>query len=242
MKITRRYIVPWTTYLIRASMAPVFRGIFHLLSRVKIEGLENIPSCGAYVAVFNHVSIFDPPLVVAFWPTQPEVLGAVDVWNRASFAQNLIARLYRGIPIRRGEVDRGAMEQMISALSSGRPLLVAPEGGRSHVPGLRQAKSGVVYLVEQTHAPVIPVGVTGTTDDFFQRATRGERPTLEMRIGKPFELPEINEKDMPPREARQRKADYIMGKIAALLPSHYQGIYRGWHWPRSPEPAYARVK
>lgn len=210
--------------LFRTLIRPVFRGIFHLFSPVTISGQENVPSQGPYLVVFNHVSIYDPPLLVAFWPKPLEILGASDVWQRPG--QSTLAQLYGAIPVRRGELDRQAIGKMVSALQDGRPLLVAPEGGRSHVPGLRQAKSGVIYLLEKTGVPVLPVGVVGTTDDFMQKALKGERPRLEIRIGPSFRLPEqLNKIDATPHETRQRKVDFIMVKIAGLLPDNYRGWY-----------------
>ncbi len=221
--MSERYFVPRRTRMIRASLLPLFRGIFHLVARVKMTGQENIPADGAYMIVFNHVSIYDPPFLVSHWPTPPEILGADDVWTRPG--QSTLARLYGGIPIHRGEVDRTAMGKMLAALRAGRPLLVAPEGTRSHQPGLQQGKPGIAYLIDQTHVPIVPVGVIGTTDEFLSQALRGERPPLELHVGRPFTLPEFSSPELTPKEIRQRKADYIMGRIAALLPHHYRGVY-----------------
>jgi 1-acyl-sn-glycerol-3-phosphate acyltransferase len=217
------YTVPLRTRWVREFITFIARIVFSILGRVEIEGLENIPAQGPYIIAFNHVSIFDPPLVISFWPVKPEILGAIDIWSRPG--QDILARLYEGIPIHRGEVDRDAMQRVLAVLRSGLPLMVAPEGGRSHQPGLRKGKPGVVYLIERTHAPVVPVGVVGTTDDFFKRAIRGEKPVLRMQIGVPFQLPEITDPEAAPKEIRQRKVDYIMDKLAALLPSHYRGVY-----------------
>jgi 1-acyl-sn-glycerol-3-phosphate acyltransferase len=210
--------------VLRILLRPLFRGLFRILSRVSISGEEHVPSRGPYLVVFNHVSIYDPPFMIAFWPKAVEVLGANVIWQRPG--QNVLVRLYGSISVRRGELDRRAMESMLAALRDGKPLLISPEGGRSHVPGLRQAKSGVVYLVEKTRACIIPVGVTGTTDDFIQKAFKGQRPELKMKIGQPFNLPDdLDDNQKTPRENRQRKADYIMTKIAELLPESYQGWY-----------------
>ncbi len=221
--MSHAYQVPLFARLSRVFLRPIFRGVFRILGKVELEGIENIPSDGAYLIVFNHVSIYDPPFVVAFWPKPPEVLGAVDVWSRPG--QNILALLYGGIPIHRGEVDRVAMEKMVSVLRNGSPLLVAPEGGRSHHPGLRLGKPGTAYLVDKTQVPIVPVGVIGTTDDFFKRAIRGEKPLLRMVIGPSFHVPEIEEPQLSPKETRQRKVDYLMGRIASLLPPNYRGVY-----------------
>jgi len=175
------------------------------------------------MVVFNHVSIYDPPFLIAFWPIYLEVLGATEVWTRPG--QDILVRLWGGIPIRRGEVDRQAMEKMLAALRSGRPLIVSPEGTRSHTPGMLQAKPGVVYLIEQTRVPVIPVGVTGTTDNFIKCALRGERPVVDIRVGAPFKLDGPEPAGLSPRDIRQQKAHTIMMHIAELLPKEYRGVY-----------------
>jgi 1-acyl-sn-glycerol-3-phosphate acyltransferase len=102
---------------------------------------------------------------------------------------------------------------------------MAPEGERSHVPGMQPAKPGIAFIAEQTGLPVIPVAIVGTTDDFFQKASRGKRPLVEMRIGKPFHLPPVEGKGADRRESRQRNADLVMRHIAGLLPEQYRGVY-----------------
>ncbi len=104
-------------------------------------------------------------------------------------------------------------------------MLWMPEGGRSHNLGMRQALPGVAYIAEKAQVPVVPVGIAGTTDDFLKRALRGQRPTIEMRIGRPFTLPPITGRGKDRRLERQQHADRIMQEIAALLPEAYHGIY-----------------
>jgi 1-acyl-sn-glycerol-3-phosphate acyltransferase len=133
--------------------------------------------------------------------------------------------MWGGIPVHRGDYDRAALAGVVSALDGGSPLLIAPEGGRSHVPGLRQAKPGIAYIAEETGLPVIPVGIVGTTDDFWQKASKGKRPHLEMIIGKPIKLPPVEGKGAERRESRQRNADLVMRYIAGLLPEEYRGVY-----------------
>jgi len=217
------YHVPFRFKLSRPVTKAVFRFIFRLLGRVKVIGQENIPYGKPYVVAMNHVSIFDPPLIGAFWPEQLEIIGAADVFDKPG--QGQVLRIYGVIPVHRGDYDRVLLTKIIHIIKSGFPLLIAPEGGRSHVPAMRRAKSGVAYIVEQTGVPVVPVGLVGTTEDFWQRAKRGERPRLEMRIGKPIILPEITVKGNERHEARQRNADLVMRHLAGLLPEEYRGVY-----------------
>ncbi len=217
------YQVPLRTQLARALLRPAFRNLIRLICRVRIEGMENIPPGGPYVVAHNHISIFEPPILLAFWPNPLEAVGASYLWDKGG-AYTLV-RLYGTIPVHRGEYDRKLIESMVSVLYSGRSLLIAPEGRRSHVPGLQRAWPGISYIVSKAAAPVVPVGVVGSTPDLLARAARGQRPPLEVRIGKPFELPPLEGAGSELRRARQRNADLVMERIAELLPPDYRGEY-----------------
>ncbi|MCJ7433735.1 MAG: 1-acyl-sn-glycerol-3-phosphate acyltransferase [Anaerolineales bacterium] len=217
------YRVPMRVQLVRPIIRSMFRTIFRVLGRVKISGVENVPLKQAYAVAINHISIFDPPLLVSFWPETAEVLGAANVFEKKG--QGLLLKLYGVIPVHRGDYDRVLLETMIAILRSGHPLVIAPEGGRSHETAMHHAKPGVGYIIERANVPVIPVGIVGTTDDFWQHAKRGEKPKLEIRIGKPIRFPPIIEKGAVRREARQQYADLIMSHIAGLLPPEYRGVY-----------------
>jgi 1-acyl-sn-glycerol-3-phosphate acyltransferase len=221
--MSAEYRVPLRFKLTRPITKAVFRGIFHVLGRVKVIGREHIPYGKPYVVAMNHVSIFDPPLVGAFWPEALEIIGAADVFDKPG--QGQVLKIYGVIPVHRGDYDRALLTKIVRIIKAGYPLLIAPEGGRSHVPAMRRAKTGIAYMVEQTGVPVMPVGLVGTTEDFWQRAKRGERPQLEMRIGKPITLPEITVKGNERHEARQANSDLVMRHLAGLLPEEYRGVY-----------------
>jgi 1-acyl-sn-glycerol-3-phosphate acyltransferase len=223
MSDTNLYHIPLRFKIIRPFLKTLFRGIFRALASVKIIGSENIPYGKPYVAAMNHVSIFDPPFVAAFWPEELEIIGAIDVFGKPG--QGQLLRLYGVIPVHRGDYDRPLLTKIIALVKSGRPLLIAPEGGRSHDTAMRRAKPGIAYIVEKTSASVLPVGLVGTTEDFWQRAKRGEKPPLEMRIGKPITLPSITAKGTEKHAGRQRNADLVMSYLAGLLPEEYRGAY-----------------
>ncbi|HUV26888.1 MAG TPA: 1-acyl-sn-glycerol-3-phosphate acyltransferase, partial [Anaerolineales bacterium] len=124
------YQIPIRVKVFRWVFRPIFRIIFYLISEVHITGLENIPENGTYIIVINHISIIEPPFVIAFWPVAPEAVGAKEIWERKG--QSLLAKYYGGIQVHRGEFDRKLIEDMIAVVRSGHPLLIAPEGGRSH--------------------------------------------------------------------------------------------------------------
>jgi 1-acyl-sn-glycerol-3-phosphate acyltransferase len=221
--MSQAYQVPLRFKISRPILKVVFRFLFRTLGQVTVAGRENIPHGRPCIIAMNHVSIFDPPLAGAFWPGPLEIIGAIDVFDKPF--QGQLLRAYGVIPVHRGDYDRALLTRMVRIIQAGYPLLIAPEGGRSHVPGLRRAKPGVAYLAEKTKVPVVPVALVGTTEDFWQRAKRGERPPLEIRIGRPILLPEYARNGAEKHEARQINADLVMRYIAGLLPVEYRGAY-----------------
>ena len=180
------YKIPFYNHVARQIIRPVFKALFNVLSRVERIGFENIPN-DPYILIFNHVSLFEAPLIVAYWPTFPEVLGASDVCNRPG--QDILAKAYGGIPIDRGEIDRTALHRTVDAVLSGKSLAIAPEGGRSHSPGMRKAKAGITYLFRKQKSTSYLMVAQYTT---WTELLHGKRPRASMIVGSSFlsRLPE----------------------------------------------------
>ncbi|MEX1248563.1 MAG: (d)CMP kinase [Anaerolineales bacterium] len=223
-KIRKVYEVPLKNRIFRGIFKPIFRWLFRLLCHVEVIGRGNLPKAGAYIIAYNHISYFEPPLLLAFWPTYSEAVAGADVFDRPLV--NILVRGYGALAVKRGEYDRKVIDDMLWVLASGKPLMIAPEGGRGHSPGLRQARAGVAYLMDQARVPVLPVGIVGTSDNMLKRALRGRRPHLQIVIGEPFNLPPIEGRGEERRAARQANADLVMRHIAAVLPEAYWGVYR----------------
>jgi 1-acyl-sn-glycerol-3-phosphate acyltransferase len=109
-------------------------------------------------------------------------------------------------------------------LNSNRPLVIAPEGGRTRKPGMREAKPGIAYLALKANVPIVPVGITGT-ETLMPSWKAFHRPFLTMTVGQPFSLPAA---PIPRQQRHERLAEYttlIMRNIAELLPPDYRGVY-----------------
>ena len=70
----------------------------------------------------------------------------------------------------------------------------------------------------RTGIPVVPVAITGTEKVRGMNWLR--RPRLTVTFGRPFHLP-------PPggNGNRDKSAEYMMERIAELLPPEYRGVY-----------------
>ena len=76
------YQVPLYSRILRVLFKPVFRGLFHILASITVTGVKHIPLKQPYVATFNHVSMYDPPFVMACWPEMLEIMGASVIWEK----------------------------------------------------------------------------------------------------------------------------------------------------------------
>mgnify|MGYP001033211950 CR=1 FL=1 len=197
--------------------------LYKPLSRPELKGVENVPPHSGYIIAFNHLSIFDPPFLICHWPYPPEWIGAAEVFRERD--KKLVAHMYGGIPLDRDQYDRQAMEKAVHVLKSGFPLMVAPEMRITRTPGMRQAYTGISYLVERSGVPVLPVGITGTPSNFLGDVLKLKRPKLGMYIGKLIYLPKLGSD----RKADMRRnTDLVMAHIAALLPEEYRGYYSNY--------------
>ena len=224
--MTDVYRIPLKTRISRRFMRLFFRTLFHSLGKVEVSGLENVPDHNRYVIVFNHVSLVEVPFIAAFWPTIIEIIGALAVWTRGY--QGLIAKMWAGIQVDRTQFDREVFKQVERVLEAEIPLMISPEGGRSHQPGLRRGKSGVAYIIDKADVVVVPVAAVGNTFEFLTEGIRLKRPTIQMIVGEPFVVPPVEGKGEERRQSRQRNTDYIMARLAALLPENYRCVYRDY--------------
>ena len=221
--MTEEYRIPLRTRVSRRFMRLFFRTLFHVLGKVELSGMENIPDHNRYVIVYNHVSIVEVPFIAAFWPGVIEIIGALAVWERGY--QGLIAKMYGGIQVDRTQFDREVFKQVERVLDAEMPLMISPEGGRSHQPGLRRGKPGVAYIVDKADVVVLPVAVVGNTVDFLTKGMKFDRQIIQMIVGEPFKVPPVRGKGAERRLIRQKNTDYMMARLAALLPEEYRGVY-----------------
>ena len=221
--MTEEYRVPLKTQISRRIMRVFFKTLFHFLGKVELYGMENIPDHGRYVIIFNHVSMVEIPFIAAFWPRTVEIIGALAVWSRGY--QGLIARMWGGIQVDRTQYDRQVFKQVELVLNAEQPLMISPEGTRSKQPGLLRGKPGVAYIIDKANVQVLPVAAIGNTYDFITEGFRFKRPTIQMVVGEPFDVPPVTGRGEERRVSRQKNTDYLMARLAALLPEEYRGLY-----------------
>jgi 1-acyl-sn-glycerol-3-phosphate acyltransferase len=196
---------------------PTVRALAAFLAPWRLEGAENIPRSGGYILVANHINWKDPPWIEFATGRAIRYMG-----KRELFETPVIGYVLRAIgafPVRRGEVDRGALRIALAVLAAGQPLGFFAEGHRSESGQLIRGRPGVAYVAQRSGAPMIPLAVSGT-----RRARLGAfwRRDILIRVGPQFHAADLDAN----LDDQQALADAIMRRVAALLPPEQRGVYR----------------
>ena len=194
--------------------------LLRTMARWKVTGVENVPPQGRLIVASNHLHFLDPVALGMALPRQIVFMGKVEVFRAPVLGW--IARTVKGIPVRRGEVDRRALRRAVSVLEAEQALGMLPEGTRSRTGQLLQGRDGVALVALRTGAPVLPVGLVGT-QQIFPALRRLERTELRVAIGEPIHVARVEGR--VPRERVTELTDQLMHCIADLLPPEYRGVY-----------------
>lgn len=191
---------------------------FNILARVRADGLHHVPDHGPAILIYNHTNAIDAVVVAGVVrPRFIVPMSKIENFSLPIFGQ--LMRLWGAFPVRRGQFDRMAIQFTIDLIHAGHLVLIAPEGTRQ--PALIRGKDGVAYTATRTGAPIVPVGIDGTTA-FTSNLKRLRRTPITLRFGSPFRF----RQRAVPRDHLGPLTDAAMYQLAALLPEARRGYYR----------------
>jgi 1-acyl-sn-glycerol-3-phosphate acyltransferase len=179
-----------------------------LWGRLRVEGLDLLPTSGPVLVVGNHDSHWDPIAVGvgAIRRRQVKALAKSDLWKVRGLAPVLNGM--GQIPIERGAGDVGALSRAIEELRRGACIGVFPEGTRSRGREMR-ARSGVGRLaLEVPEAKLVCVAIEGTT----RFTSFPHRPRVSVRFFEP------SGGQAQPGEQPGELAARLLAEIRGLVP------------------------
>lgn len=200
----------------------IFRLLFMLFTRRRVKGRANVPHRGPLIVVANHLNLADPPLVGVCMRRRIVFMAKEEVFRHP--LQGLVARGAGAFPVRRGQLDRMALRRAEEVLERGLILGMFPEGTRSATAQMQQGYQGTSLIALRSGAPILPIGIVGT-EKIKSRLAVLRRPEIIVNIGEPVNLPPIDGKLT--RHKLALATDFIMMRIAELLPESYRGVYGG---------------
>ncbi len=142
------------------------------------------PVRGPLVLVANHISHFDPPVMVTGFPGQIDFMAMTELFE--NFFMRWLLTNSNTFPVNRHRTDLKALRIAKQRLQAGRIVCLFPEGG------LRTGESSVLegaplppggtLLAQSTGAPIRPCLVLGT-DQLYAWRPWQKRPRLSIRFG-----------------------------------------------------------
>lgn len=201
----------------------LIRVIFNLIARVEVTGYENLPKEGSFVIATNHLGILDAPMAFYALDRWDMFVMIAEKWEKVAIFKWL-GKYFNFIFIDRFNPDIKTLRRVIKLMEEDNILVIAPEGTRSRVGSLIEAKPGVSYLATKLDRPIVPVALSGTEDKaVIGNLKRLKRAHMIVTAGSAFSLPPLPKEGRD--EALKQYTDEIMCHIAALLPEKYRGVY-----------------
>ena len=206
---------------VRRVIRPLLNGLW----KVRLEGLENIPSEGPAILCPNHISFFDSVFTMVYAGRQISFVGKaeyMDSWK----TKHLFPALGM-IPIDRagGSKSEGALIAAENVLRRGELFGIYPEGTRSRDGILYKGHTGAARLAVKLGCPIIPVGIIGTReiqppDKFLPKV--GLQCTV--KFGQPI-LPQRYLDRGDDHLVLRELTDELMFEIRELTGQEYKNVY-----------------
>ncbi len=188
----------------------ISRLISKFIFRIKVSGQEHFPKSGGFILATNHISYYDPPLAGSWAPRQVYFFAKKELFENRFFG--FIIRRTNAVPVKRGTIDRQAIELSVDVIKRGFGLTIFPEGTRSKKDGFLDPKPGVGLLAIQAQCPIVPGYLHGTNR--LRKCFWG-REKMSITYGEPFSAEWV--KSFPAdREGYQRIAEAVMDRIGEL--------------------------
>jgi 1-acyl-sn-glycerol-3-phosphate acyltransferase len=205
---------------------PLVEWALRAFIRLEIRDRENLPDEGAFIAVFNHLNLIDPPLhIISILPRDSIVMAKEELfyyWPIPIF--RILMDIAEAYPVRRrgtAEERRKAIRYAKDVLATGLVFGIYPEGTRSKLGYLKEAYTGCALIAADTGVPLIPVSIIGT--EKLKGTGWLTRPKVIITFGKPFTLPPVQGR--PTEQKLRELTEFIMRKLAGMLPPEYRGRY-----------------
>lgn len=200
-------------------------------ANINIIGSENLKGIKIpTIFICNHLSNSDGLILdKALKEIDPTFVAGVKLSSNpvTSIGVNVI----KTTNIKPNTVDKEGFKKIVMLVKQGESLLIFPEGTRSRMSSLIEAKKGILLIASMTGAPIIPIGLYGTekllpiNKEGDMSSENFNHADVYINIGKQFESPK-RVKEQHKREYEDFATKYVMKKIAELLPEQYRGVYK----------------
>ena len=208
-------------------MKSLLQGLFKMLYKVEVRGLENFEKAGnRAVIVSNHASLLDPPLLAAFLPGKP--MFAVNSHVANWWWVRPFLKLVDFFPL--DPTNPLSMKSLIRKVQENKHVVIFPEGRLTETGALMKVYDGPGMIADKAHAMILPVRLDGVQHTPFARL-KGKVPlknfpkiTITILEPRVFKVDE-NIKGRARRAASGRKLYDLMEEMMFLTGDREQTLY-----------------
>ena len=150
----------------------------------KVFGKENVPKDGGkYIYASNHVSVFDPPIVVFATRKTIAFMAKEELFHKEEKLQWLVKRL-GGFAVNRNKPEIATFKTVRDIFTTKWSLGVFPEGGTRTYGKLSGIKKGFATIAKHAKADIVPVAIADFSG--YPKLKPFTRRKFRVFIGKPI--------------------------------------------------------
>jgi 1-acyl-sn-glycerol-3-phosphate acyltransferase len=196
--------------LIRFGSVPYFR--------IRYTGIHNIPREGGLLAISNHQSHLDPPLVGAGSPRRMSYVARETLFKPPLFGKFIYS--VGAFPLNREGVGLAGIKESLKRLKRGEIVLLFPEGTRTPDGEIHTFKPGFTTLAVRSKSAILPIAIEGAYRAWPKRAKFPRPRVVNIHYGVPI-LPKdyenLDERELVALvETRVRECQAELRKRAAF--------------------------
>lgn len=169
--------------------------IFFTLSRIKIEGLENIDKDNHYIFMANHSSFFDIPAI--FWASKRMLHFMAKEELKHNIFTGFLCIKMRTIFIDRSNAQKttSSMRNAIELASEGMDIAIFPEGTRTKTGEMGPFKRGGFKFAINSNVDIVPVTIKKSATAWSRDNIHFHPTQVIVHFGKPISVQGLQETD-----------------------------------------------
>lgn len=185
----------------RAFVKGFLGGLYRIVFRPKMIGLENLPKDEGFIICAKHINYLDAAGLILCNKFKIRFIAKADLYRFGILSW--LGHMFDIIPVKRDKSDINSIKMCLKALKNKEILGIFPEGTRKGLEKNMKVKNGAVFLAEKANVKIVPVGIQGSFKPFTK---------VTFNYGKPIDVKEMskNDQDWLDKASKKVMDDIIM--------------------------------
>jgi 1-acyl-sn-glycerol-3-phosphate acyltransferase len=155
------------------------------LVRVKVSGLENIPSNTNVIFTPNHQSYLDIFVLFKYLPVPFRFVIMRKLFNVPMIGRNIKKSGFLSLDRKDRKNSIKTIHEIIDLLNGGESFVIFPEGRLTSDGGMGEFGRGASIIIQRSMKPVVPIAIDGTFDVLPKGSWLLRPSSVRLNIGKP---------------------------------------------------------